>query len=457
MTQVKRGSMKVRRRYRAAYSKDSKYSRVVIVNAFFLVCFIIYHVMILKSNGGSEAGASTDRSFLKGGTPPRDTTYKVFMDDDPAGGNLPKIRVEEEQLREEGQIEKGQIANQQENEAKLEKAQIAMQHDPFSEENEVRFKKAQIAMQHDPFAKENEVDTESDILEGNGGGEQAPEVLADSNANELPIQGGSGPSYVFDPNHQMFHNYYKGKSGKVVEEMLIAHAYVFHQNATYGGCCGSRTSKMDAHEDLLDALGLKDVLRFRCPRDFVHDTVTKRSVIPQNTYLSQDTQVWTPEYVDYLRSLVTYPERRHKEYTIVVHMLRGNTSPCKEKNRGFHSYLPNLHYQNLIDKYMKPGARVIIYTSAKSFEDLSEFRNRGYEVNTGTSLKETWKEFVTADVFIMSRSDFSMVPAMVAKGTVVYTPFWHHTLRRWKRASKSIMRETDEETERLQNTQCVSN
>ena len=135
-------------------------------------------------------------------------------------------------------------------------------------------------------------------------------------------------------------------------------------------------------------------------------------------------------------------------------MLRGNTTPCKQENRGYQSYLPNSHYQKLINKYMRPGAKVIIYTSAKSFESLNEFRNRGYEVNTGTSLKEMWKDFVTADVFIMSRSDFSMVPAMVAKGTVVYTPFWHKTLRRWKRASKLIMKETDEETKRLQATHC---
>jgi len=47
---------------------------------------------------------------------------------------------------------------------------------------------------------------------------------------------------------------------------------------------------------------------------------------------------------------------------------------------------------------MKPGARVIIYTQAKSFESLSEFQNRGYEVNTGMSLKETWKDFVTVRI-----------------------------------------------------------
>ena len=97
---------------------------------------------------------------------------------------------------------------------------------------------------------------------------------------------------------------------------------------------------------------------------------------------------------------------------------------------------------------------VIIYTSPKSFEDLEEFRRKGYEVNTDSDIEDSWKDFVTADVFIMSRSDTAIVPAMVAKGKVVYTPFWHHSLRRWKRVSKDIMHQTDAEIDRLRRERC---
>lgn len=260
--------------------------------------------------------------------------------------------------------------------------------------------------------------------------------------------------YHFDASHMMFQKYHKGKSGQVVEEMLMAHAYIFHQNTTYGGCCGTKTVKMAAHEELLESIGLKDVLQFKCPNDYENDHKTRRSVIPRDHYDSDDIRIWTPEYVDYLRSLVMYPPKQHKEYSIVVHMLRGDASPCKPKQDGYYRYLPNSHYQTLIDKYMQTDARVIIYTSPKSFEDLSEFRRRGYEVITDSPLKDTWKDFVTADVLIMSRSDFTMVPAMVAKGKVVYTPFWHHSLRRWKRVNKDIMRQTMEEMERLRRDKC---
>jgi len=449
--------MRVHKRYRAPRSTKNGRSALVIMNAAFLVLFTVYQIILSKSNGGEGAVASTYRSFLKGGSSPRDSTDIIHNGDDTA-------------LK--GQPETQQTIKEQKSLEETKKPEIIIQHDPFSPANEVKddfrdedqhdpFSPANAMKddfreeyQHDPFSPANEV--KDDLEDGRESENQVkfrPGIFGEEDGAEL-FQEESQEVYIFDPNHQMFHNYYSGKSGQVVEEMLMAHAYIFHQNATYGGCCGTRSAKMTAHEDLLDALGLKEVVRFRCPRDYIHDTKTRRSVIPRDHYMAEDTHIWTPDYVDYLRTLVTYPERRHKEYTIVVHMLRGNTSPCKNKSRGYYSYLPNIHYQNLIDKYMKPGARVIIYTSAKSFESLGEFRNRGYEVYTGTSLKETWKEFVTADVFIMSRSDFSMVPAMVAKGIVVYTPFWHHTLRRWMRVSGSIMRETDEETMRLRETQC---
>lgn len=262
--------------------------------------------------------------------------------------------------------------------------------------------------------------------------------------------------YVFD-DHMMFHHYNPAKSGEVVEEMLMFHAYVYAQNATYGGCCGDPSLKMTAHETLLAALGLDGVLQFKCPEQYENEegSSVRRSVIPRQKFHSDDTRVWTPEYVDYLRSLIKYPKRGTSDFTITVHMQRGDSSPCNAKHNGYYRYLPNSHYQSLIDKYYQPNARVIIYTtSAKSFESLEEFRKRGYEVHADASMANSWKDFATSDVMIMSRSDYLMVPAMVAKGLVVYTPFWHHSLRRWKRVPKSIMQQTDEETEHLRTEHC---
>jgi hypothetical protein len=105
--------------------------------------------------------------------------------------------------------------------------------------------------------------------------------------------------------------------------------------------------------------------------------------------------------------------------------------------------------QLLIDKYMKPNARVVIYSQEPSHESLNEFRDKGYEVNTSEAMADVWTAALTADVFIMSRSDFSFVPAILTKATVVYTPFWEKPHRGWDIVEKDVMEQTTAEFERL--------
>jgi hypothetical protein len=155
-----------------------------------------------------------------------------------------------------------------------------------------------------------------------------------------------------------------------------------------------------------------------------------------------------------LKSLVKYPAKNEDEFVIVAHIRRGDVTPCRPKNKGFDRYLPNKHFMDVIDLYNKPGARVEIITESNSFEAMDEFREKGYNVNLDEDLGEIWRTFVTADVVILSRSDFSMIPAVVAMGQVVYTPFWHEPIRGWDRVPKDIMIETDAETERLREEKC---
>jgi hypothetical protein len=405
MTRVKKSSLRNSRGRYNLYSGNSGYNRnnataIVFSSLLFVVVFITYQLLASNSSsttsggdgGGPLSMAQRGSSFLKGRL---------------QGGKQHHHNTQ--QHEDEEPVLGGEDSEDN-------------QHVP----NEM------LKLAEDIFK-----DKESDTYGGNENEEVIP-----------------NKDYTFDTSHVIFNNYYRGKSGKVVEEILMAHAHAFQLNVTYGGCCASSTIKVTQHQELLEAIGLKDVLQFRCPHDYPTDFSVRKSVIPRDRYTSDDTRVWTPEYVEYIRSLLSYPPRQHKEYTIVVHMLRGETSPCRDKHEGYFRYLPNQHYQNLIDKYMKPGARVVIYTSPKSFEDTHEFRKRGYEVNVDATLKDTWKDFVTADVMIMSRSDFSMVPAMLAKGTVVYTPFWHHSLRRWKRVSKDLMNQCEEEIERLRSEMC---
>ena len=116
--------------------------------------------------------------------------------------------------------------------------------------------------------------------------------------------------------------------------------------------------------------------------------------------------------------------------------------------------------QLLIDKYSKPDHenKVIIYSQSESFEKFDEFREKGYELHIDEPISDVWKAVLTSDVFIMSRSSFSFVPAMVSgdSTTVVYTPFWDQPLRGWNIVRKDIQTQSDVEVQRLKST-CKNN
>jgi hypothetical protein len=58
---------------------------------------------------------------------------------------------------------------------------------------------------------------------------------------------------------------------------------------------------------------------------------------------------------------------------------------------------------------------------------------------------------MTADVLLLSKSSFSLVPAILNRDSqVMYTPFWHAALPNWTTVDESILKHTYSEMERLQ-------
>jgi len=195
---------------------------------------------------------------------------------------------------------------------------------------------------------------------------------------------------------------------------------------------------------------MQEVTPFECPRARSWDKESRRSEMAPSEVAKQGYRVFTPDYIEYLHSHVKYePKGEEDPYTIVVHMRRKKLKPCKKLRKGFLQYLPNSHYQTLIDKYMKPGAKVIIYSQPKSFESLDDFTNKGYDVQLTADETVIWKDIANADVVILSRSQFSSTPAVVARGIVVYTPFWREPLKHWEQVDAQTMQETEAEIERL--------
>lgn len=113
-------------------------------------------------------------------------------------------------------------------------------------------------------------------------------------------------------------------------------------------------------------------------------------------------------------------------------------------------------HQLLIDKYSKDGFenKVIIYSQSSSYEPFDEFKEKGYELHIDEELSDVWTAALKSDVFIMSRSSFSFVPAMLAKNTteVVYTPYWDKPLRGWNIVRDDVQSQSDAEFSRLRST-----
>lgn len=293
--------------------------------------------------------------------------------------------------------------------------------------------------------------------------EQEPETLPKLSFPKSNEDHFRNPSVNIGKKVYMYHHTFRapdGTEGSVILDMLLGHAYAFHQGGIYGGSCGEGNDVgREPENSLIRAIGLQDFLQFECPRDF--ETKDRKKVVAGKSYIQDGTRAFTPEYMDRLKSVIRYPKKQEsqkKTNLIVVHIRRGKKiTPCRKKlYKDFEPYLPNKHYQLLINKYLKDGYenKVIIYSQSSSYEKFDEFREKGYELHIDEDIADVWKSVLISDVFIMSRSSFSFVPAMVASAStkVVYTPFWEQPIRGWDIVRKDILAQSDVEFKRLKST-----
>jgi hypothetical protein len=279
------------------------------------------------------------------------------------------------------------------------------------------------------------------------------------------------------------------RSGSVIHDMLLAHAYAFAQNHTtstptstiYGGACVSNTSKLTVqqlqtrHSQLLQGLGLDRMLPFvNCPTE---EDARTTSIVPRQVYrprhdnLYTEVGLWTPEWLAHVQSQMKISNKQHKPakkkrentFVIAVHIRRGDIEPCSA-NFGAR-YLPNQHYLQLIQAYLPPVSsqkttQVMIYSESSSpsttkSKEWEEFLKHNYTVALDTNVANVWNEIIMADVVILSRSSFSFVPAALnnvhhqnqhgagGRSTIVYTPFRYQPLPHWHNVvNSSIMDES---------------
>jgi hypothetical protein len=242
------------------------------------------------------------------------------------------------------------------------------------------------------------------------------------------------------------------RSGAAIQDMLMCHAYAYHHGKQYGGACTDWDlpqfqGKRHDRERLLHAIGLDEALPIECPKK---NTI---KLMNRQHYIQNDTMIFTRDYQSYLHGLVKYPETTNSISEIAVHIRRGDIDPCRPRTRGYPRYLPNLHFLRLIHRYNPQNeSRVQIFSESTSFESFDVFRERGYHVALDGDIGDVWKGILTSDVVILSRSSFSLVPAVMSKGTIVYTPFWHAPLPNWDIVDDALLNETHVEFRRLKET-----
>uniref|UniRef100_A0A7R9WF20 Uncharacterized protein n=1 Tax=Pseudictyota dubia TaxID=2749911 RepID=A0A7R9WF20_9STRA len=101
------------------------------------------------------------------------------------------------------------------------------------------------------------------------------------------------------------------------------------------------------------------------------------------------------------------------------------------RHQGYWRYLPNSYYLETIQEFSKlakdnQNIEVQVFSESDTSENFTEFENQGYKMVLDGSLEEVWRGVMSADVFIMSKSSFSYLPAVLNfHGVIVYHPFWH--------------------------------
>jgi hypothetical protein len=94
---------------------------------------------------------------------------------------------------------------------------------------------------------------------------------------------------------------------------------------------------------------------------------------------------------------------------------------------------------------------VTIFSEERHFEPFDEFIRRNYTLQINTDVGEAWKAMISSDLLVISRSTFSLVPALFTHGKVLFIPKrgWNIGGMGWTAVKESILNETSVKMEQL--------
>jgi hypothetical protein len=195
---------------------------------------------------------------------------------------------------------------------------------------------------------------------------------------------------------------------------------------------------------MLKWLGLQDEIPIseKCPSK----ANTSAIVLSEAQFYSTGggAKLWTADWIEYIKQgMLSARKAKSSDNgaspTLVVHIRRGDVVPCNNYTQD--RYLPNSHYVSLIKKYQTKKHRVIVHSESKSYEnwtDFDEFDRLQLKINS--TLEEAWQDMLEADIYIMSISSFSIIPAVLTGATTVVRPNcpWIPPLPHWVTVDRSL-------------------
>ncbi len=122
------------------------------------------------------------------------------------------------------------------------------------------------------------------------------------------------------------------------------------------------------------------------------------------------------------------PRPRGDRLTVAFHVRRGDVGE-RDPNR----FTSNLAVTDQIDQLHRMLASYpheIHVFSEGSEEDLGPIRDRAV-MHLNGDVFECLYGLIHADILVMAKSSFSYTAALLARGIVIYNPFWHAPLQQW--------------------------
>jgi hypothetical protein len=131
---------------------------------------------------------------------------------------------------------------------------------------------------------------------------------------------------------------------------------------------------------------------------------------------------------------------------VVMHVRRGDVDAARLRVR--HRFMPDEYFilfKQLLQSSLSPGVPVAfhVHSSTSPEQPASSFRaltDSGFAVHLDAPMVDSWLAMMSADILVISKSSFSYVPALLSRGVVFFTPFWHMPLGHWVSTSAVLLK-----------------